>query len=264
MSRVAVVGAGQSGLICAQRLASSGLQVSVIERLPALGGSEPEESTAGFARAARTAGARLEPGTTAVSFENGTLHTIGVGGAGTHVIDALVVATGTRPATRAELQIDGDRCAGVVPGSVAIHVTASGVLLGLNPVVVGGGQLASECAGRLMRAGARRVRVIAPDGLRTEFAAGAEVRCGCKVRTIRGRQRVCGVVLDCPGETLPCDAVILAHQRRPTRNIEGAIVDTPGVVFCHSSADPKLVADASHVAEAAANEVLKSLKAFVA
>jgi pyruvate/2-oxoglutarate dehydrogenase complex dihydrolipoamide dehydrogenase (E3) component len=255
VSRVAVVGSGQSGLICAERLARRGIDVLLVERLPALGGQEPEADIDRLVTAVRTAGVRCALATLAVQFQGGSLQTLGVDGAAKHPIDVLVVATGTRPASRAELGISGDRCAGVTPGPVALHLIAGGVLLGRRPVVLGGGQLASECAAFALRAGASRVTVVAPHGLHAEFPDGVETHPHWAIASIHGSPRVSSVTLDSPGETLACDAVILASERRPVRNIEGAVFDGSGVVFCHSTADPKRESNARETAETAVARV---------
>jgi thioredoxin reductase len=260
MSSVAVVGSGQTGLICAAELARQGIEVTLVERLPQLGGQEPEPDIARLVGAVHDAGVHCELGTMAVSFAEGQLQTLGVDGAAALRADVLLVATGTRPATRGELRIAGARCAGVVSGPVALHLTETGVLLGRSPVVLGGGQLASECVELLLRAGAQRVTVVAPDGLQTQFPNGAEIHEGWMVTSISGcLGRVTSVTVDSPGETISCDAVILAHQRRPTRNIEGAVFEGASVVFCHSIVDPKDEADARHAAEAAVAEVFEAL-----
>jgi Pyridine nucleotide-disulphide oxidoreductase len=256
MSSVAVVGSGQSGLICAERLARQGVDVTLVERLPQLGGQEPEANIGRLVSAVHNARVRCDLGTMAVSFQDGKLQTLGIDGAATRRFDALVVATGTRPATRGELGIAGARCAGVVPGPVTLHLVESGVLLGRYPVILGGGQLASECAGLLLRAGALRVTVVAPDGLHTPFPDGVVAHQGWMITSIDGSLgRVASVTLDSPGETLSCDAVVLAFQRRATRNIEGAVFAGAGVVFCHSMADPRLESEARQNAEAAVVQV---------
>lgn len=256
MSSVVVVGSGQCGLICSRMLAEEGLRVTLIERLPDLGGQEPEADIGRLASALRKTGVACKPGYAAVRFAEGELHTLGVDGAVRFPVEALVVATGTRPATRGELGIAGSRCAGVVPGPVALHLTTSGVLLGYRPVILGGGQLAASCAELLLRGGARRVTVVAPSGLLTEFPDGVETHEGWMIRHVNGSLgRVSSVTLDAPGETLTCDAVVLAHQRHPARNIEGAAFGGKGVVFCHSTADPKEEADARRAAEGAVAEV---------
>lgn len=261
MSRVVVVGSGQCGLICSALLSKASVDVTLVERLPDLGGQEPEADIGRVVTPVRKEGVRCEPGCVAVSWCDGELQTLGVDGAARRPFDALVVATGTRPATRGELGIGGARCAGVIPATVAVHLIASGVLPGYSPVVIGGGQMAAEMTDLLQRAGARRVTVVAPEGVLTEFPDGAEIHEGWMVKSIDGSLgRVSGVTLDAPGETLTCDAVILAHQRRPARNIEGAVFDGVGVVFCHSAVDPRRESDARQAAELAVAQVSELLR----
>lgn len=263
MSDVAVVGAGQTGLLAAVTLARAGVRVTLVERLPAPGGQEPERETATtLAGDARRAGVRMRLGTLAVRWEGGTLHTLGVDGAGRLACAGLLVASGTRPATRGELGIAGDRFAGVTPGSAAVHLTESGVLLGRCPVVLGGGTLAASCVRVLRHAGAERVTLVAPDGVLDPEAAQADgVLEGWTVETALGAPRVSTVVVMREGERerLHADALVLAHRRLPMRNVEGAVRAGPGVVFCHSGADPKTAGDAGAAAERGVREVLSSL-----
>src|SRR5258706_2271706 len=153
MSSVVIAGSGQRGLICAAQLAAAGTNVVVVERLPHPGGQEPERSTARLAKEAVRAGARFVLGTLAVQYDGTVVDVLGVDGAGSLPCDALVVATGSRPATRAELGITGDRCAGVVPGSAALHLTQAGVLLGHRPLIAGSGAFAAHCAHMQLAAG---------------------------------------------------------------------------------------------------------------
>src|ERR1700691_6585407 len=75
-----VVGAGWSGLLAARMLAGEGLAVTLVERLPAPGGQEPEPATHGLAKAARGAGADFVLGTLAVSLSGPVVETLGMGG----------------------------------------------------------------------------------------------------------------------------------------------------------------------------------------
>ena len=117
-SPVVVAGAGQSGLRVAGELAWSGRQVTLVERLPACGGQEPEHPLAAeLTTAALESGVQIMPATCAVAWGGGALDILGVDGARRIEAGTLVVATGCRPATRGELGITGDRCAGVLPAS---------------------------------------------------------------------------------------------------------------------------------------------------
>lgn len=264
MSAVAVVGAGRTGLQAAAALARAGRPVALFERLPAAGGQEPEPETAGaLAADARRVGVELRLGTLAVRWDGEALHALGVDGAVRFECAALLVATGTRPATRGELGIAGDRFAGVMPGSAALHLTESGVLLGHRPVVLGGGTLAGSCVGALRHAGAEHVTLVAPDGVLDPAAARADsVLEGWTVHSASGDPRVSSVTIARGDgrERLAADALVLAHRRVPMRNVEGAVRARECVVFCHSGADPKTAADARAAAERGAGEVLETLR----
>jgi NADPH-dependent 2,4-dienoyl-CoA reductase/sulfur reductase-like enzyme len=258
--QVAVVGSGQAGLVASTRLACAAAQVTLVERLPAPGGQEPEGPVVGdLAARARAAGVGMALGTMALKWDGITLYTLGVEGARRLPCAALVVATGTRPASRAELGIAGDRPAGIVPGSAALHLTESGVLLGRRPVVLGGGSLAASCVTSLRDAGAEHITVVAPDGILAPIADLADdIFNGWAVTEALGQPRVSRIVITRRGASdyLAADTLILAHKRVPMRNIEGAIDPAPRVVFCHSSADPKSLQDAEAAAGAATAEAL--------
>ena len=254
-----VVGAGWSGLLAARMLAGEGLAVTLVERLPAPGGQEPEPATHGLAKAARRAGADFVLGTLAVSLSGPVVETLGIGGAGSYRPDALVVATGTRPATAGELGVTGDRCAGILPGSAMIHLVESGVLPGWRPVVLGGGDLARHCAELCLRAGASGVSVVSPADRVFAAGPGMDTYDGWRLVSIHGWPRVDHVLIERAGQVarVTGDAVILAHQRRAMRNIEGAIRDGGFVVGCHSTADPKTADDAERTAREATQHVLE-------
>jgi len=260
MPRVGVVGSGQCGLIVSRLLAEASADTIVIERLPALGGQEPERPlTDSLADAAFGAGVWLKPATLAVSWERGVLAILGIDGAERIELDTLVVATGTRPATPGELGIVGDRCAGVVPASAAIHLTESGVLLGHRPAILGSGALAARLAALLREAGASSVTVIANDAELLNPIDADQFYLGWRLESIHGTGRVNAVVVcrDGTRERVLADAVILAAGRLPMRNIEGAVFPNRGVVFCQSRADPKNIHDANSVARRAVEEALR-------
>jgi len=251
VSSVVIAGSGQRGLFCAAALASAGLNVTVVERLPEPGGQEPERTAARHAKAARRAGARLLLGTLAVQYDGSAVDVLGVDGAGRLACDVLIVATGSRPATRAELGITGDRCAGVWPGSAALHLTQAGVLLGHRPLIAGSGPFAIHCAEMQLAAGAAQV------------AAGIRVFADYRVASVHGAARVEVAVVHGPAESLrlPADALILAAGLRPMRNIEGAINDRDGVLFCQPEAEDRGEAPARAAAEASSGLVRARLGA---
>jgi thioredoxin reductase len=280
---VFIAGAGRSGLHAARLLAGHGLAVTLVERLPAPGGQEPEPDAEALARAARLAGAELVLGTLAVSLERTSsmitvddtqmsraknpdhenrprVQTLGIFGGRSFLADAVVVATGTRPATLAELGATGDRTAGVLPGSAAVHLIESGVLPGWRPVIVGGGDLARHCLSLCLRAGARAASLVSPSGpVDVPVPHGVDVYDRWRLVSVHGQPRVGHVVVARDGQTLriPADAVILAQDRRPMRNIENAVQDGGIVVGCHSGADPKTDEDAAATARMATERVLE-------
>jgi NADPH-dependent 2,4-dienoyl-CoA reductase/sulfur reductase-like enzyme len=257
-----VVGSGQSGLLAAKLLAEHGVATIVIERLPAPGGQEPEHPLADeLAAEAVSAGVSLLLGTLAVQWDGEFIRTLGVRGASRLRSDALIIATGTRPATRGELGIAGDRCAGIVPGSAAVHLIQAGVLLGRRPAVFGAGDLAATCVRLLLRAGADEVTLVTPEPFDAPPLDRVRVLEGWRVVSVHGTSRVEKIVVDRDGarEAFTADALVLASGRVPMRNVEGAVVAVPHVFFCHSSADPKRLDDAHATASAVVAAVLDEL-----
>jgi pyruvate/2-oxoglutarate dehydrogenase complex dihydrolipoamide dehydrogenase (E3) component len=286
MSSVVIAGSGQRGLICASRLAAAGLDVVVVERLPHPGGQEPERSTARLAKEAREAGAGLVLGTLAVQYDGRTVDILGVDGAASLPCEALVVATGSRPATRAELGITGDRCAGVVPGSAALHLTQAGVLLGHRPLIAGSGAFAAHCARVQLAAGASEVTMTLPAHVPGEVSvpAGVRVFAGYRVASVHGTSRVEVAVLhrengsadgaqeplrpegqaartEGEPQRIAADALILAAGMRPMRNIEGAITERDGVLFCQPEGEDRGEQAARAAATATCSLVLAKLAA---
>ena len=286
MSSVVIAGSGQRGLACAAKLAAAGLDVTVVERLPHPGGQEPEREAGRLARDARRAGARFVLGTLAVQYDGAGIDVLGVDGTGFLPCDALIVATGSRPATRAELGITGDRCAGVVPGSAALHLTQAGVLLGHRPLIAGSGAFAIHCAQMQLAAGAAEVTMTFPAGMTVAGEVPAEVRlfAGYRVASVHGSARVEVAVLrrqvdyshgDADGVLeggrdqvrrgggpfrITVDALILAADMRPMRNIEGAISERGGVFFCQPCGEDRSEQAALAAATETCRHVLAALR----
>ncbi|WP_443089723.1 FAD-dependent oxidoreductase [Zafaria sp. J156] len=259
---VVVVGSGQSGLLVARKLAAAGVGVTCVERLPEPGGQEPEPETRRMAQAAGRAGVKWLLGTLAFEYRDRSVRTLGVNGARTLAAEALVLATGSRPATRAELGIAGDRGAGVLPGSVVHHYLDSGVLPGRYPVVVGDGQLAATLCSQLLRSGAAHVTSIRSKPGEASAFPGTLTHWNSVLEAVEGFPRTATAIVRQAGESIriPTDAVVLAARRIPMRNVENAVGPSRAVIDCFSSADPKSVEDAEATADAAFHRVLAELQ----
>lgn len=260
MTDVVVAGSGRCGMHVARMLAETGAGVTVVERLPQVGGQEPERDARSLERRARRAGVKLVLGTLVVSYRDGVVDTLGIDGAAAIPAKALVLATGTRPQTRAELGIGGDRGAGVTPGSAAVHFLDSGLLLGRRPVVVGGGELAHHLCDALLRRGAHQVTSVT-DGQRQGSWAGTTTFDDARVVRVNGFPRVRSVVIEAPEgqRELATDAVILASGRIPMRNVEGALYPGGAVHDCFGEHDPKTDEEAQRIATAAACAVARAI-----
>lgn len=242
---------------CAGLLARAGASVTVVEQLSVPGGREPERPAGELAGSAARSGVRLLLDTLAVRFGGAFVEVLGAGGASRLPCDALVVATGSRPASRAELRITGDRCAGVVPGPAALRLTRAGVLLGYRPLIAGSGELAVRCARQQLEAGASAVSLTMPAGARRAPGAGIRVFAGYRVVSVHGAVRVDRAVLRDEHELVQvqADALILAAGLRPLRNIEGALEQRAGVFFCQPDREDEGVRGAETAASETAAQV---------
>jgi pyruvate/2-oxoglutarate dehydrogenase complex dihydrolipoamide dehydrogenase (E3) component len=257
MPRVVVAGAGQRGMLCGAKLARAGAEVTIVEWLLAPGGQEPEPSAGELAESAVAAGGRFVLGTVAIHFGGTFVEVLGGGGASRLACDALVVATGSRPATAAELGITGDRCAGVVSWPAASHLTRAGVLIGHRPLIAGSGEFALRCAREQLAAGASAVSLTMPADSPPALGAGIRVFPGYRVASVHGASRVETAVLRRQHESFQvrADALILAAGMRPMRNIEGAIEPRDGVFFCQPQGEAAGTPDAEITASQIASLV---------
>jgi pyruvate/2-oxoglutarate dehydrogenase complex dihydrolipoamide dehydrogenase (E3) component len=234
-----VVGAGPTGLGCATGLAARG-PVVVVDRIPVTGGTAgwDDPDVVAFSREAGRAGVALRLGETALRWEDAELLVTGPGSVerirGRH----LFFAGGLRPATMANLLIAGDRPAGVIAGTVAEHLLHAGVKLWNTAAIVGEGPWAHKIGHECHRLGTRVVAVrgnAKPVDTKSRDTNSVDTKhARPSVLSVVGRDRVSGLRLQSPtGEvTVPCDAVILAADPRPNRNIEGALLDgSDGVTF---------------------------------
>ena len=259
-----VVGTGPSGLGFATELGRHG-PVILLDRSPVAGGPAggAQADVRWFTGAARQRGVELRLGESALRWEtprgegsrgetlrgeglrgetlrgeglhgetlrgeNGRLLVAAPGRiepiAGRH----LIFAGGLRPATAADLNVTGDRPAGVVAGPLAEHLLQAGVRLGQTVVILGDGPWARPVAERSRALGTRVVAV-------TDSGDWGDERFGWPGRfSVVGRHRVTHLRLHTSGTLIDvrCDAVVLAADPRPNRNIEGALAEgAPAVTF---------------------------------
>jgi thioredoxin reductase len=246
MRTVVIAGAGVSGLACAARLASR-VECVLVERLPVAGGEHWDEpQMRRLVRAALQAGAQVAAGTQAARWDGREVLLLGAENR-LQRAHALVVATGHRPMTLGELGVAGERCGGIVPATVAQHLIDNGVRLGEQPLVVGGDARAAGIIEQLADQGAE-VHAVLPARQERDPQLRAEHQYpGAWPIAVKGRPRVSGTRLRWPdGRELrvACDSLILAHGRLPYRNIDGAVLDAPGVVFAQSTDDRPGAAEA--------------------
>jgi NADPH-dependent 2,4-dienoyl-CoA reductase/sulfur reductase-like enzyme len=251
---VVVVGGGLAGLAAAAELARAGDAVTVVERLPVAGGVLGYED--GTVRAlvdeCRAAGVEWLLGTTAVRFDGARVLTVGPGAIRWRPARRLVYAGGGRPATLAESQVLGPRLAGVLPAPVAIHFAEAGVVLGSRVALVGCGDWAAATA-HALAASAPSLTVVAPPGAGRPGFDHDGLISDWTPRAVEGDGRVAGLVLGRGDQRyrLACDAVILAHDTRPLRNVDGAVRDgAAGVRFVQPVAETATAASVVAAARA--------------
>ena len=249
-----VVGAGPSGLGFATELGRHG-PVILLDRSPVAGGAagRAQADVRWFTAAARQRGVELRLGESALRWEtprgetprgetprgetprgetprggNGLLLVAAPGRiepiAGRH----LFFAGGLRPATAAGLNITGDRPAGVVAGPLAERLLQAGVRLWQTVVILGDGPWARAVAEGARALGTRVVAV-------TDSGDWGDERFGWPARlSVVGHDRVTHLRLHTSGTPIDvrCDAVVLAADPRPDRNIEGALAEgAPAATF---------------------------------
>lgn len=224
---VIVVGAGAAGLGAASALAERG-PVTVVDRIPVAGGTAHYERTdvRAWVATATRAGTRFLLGATAVRWQDRRLLICAPGDIRWRPASLLVYAGGLRPATPAELGLGGDRPAGVLPVSVAKHLLEASATLWRRVAILGEGPGAADAAALIVAGGG----AVLPVGHDPRRAADGEV----PVVSIVGRERVSGLRVERNGtsELIACDAVLLAADARPVRNVDGAIADdAEGVAY---------------------------------
>lgn len=248
-----VVGAGPTGLGCAAALAADA-PVIVVDRIPVAGGTAgwDHPTIKRIVRDLAKIDVRLRLGQTALRWTDCRLLLAGPGQldqvAGRH----LFVAAGLRPATVANLRIDGDRPAGVIPATVAEHLLQAGVRLWETAAIIGDGPWAASVARACRALGGEVIGVGPLDCERASCGHGHGRHDWADQRhrqfdqiTVVGRDRVTALRLWRGGaaQDVVCDAVILAADPQPNRNINGALLDgDPAVTFVQGAA-PRIPED---------------------
>lgn len=227
-----VVGAGLAGLAAAEAL-SVRAPVQLVERLPASGGMWGYEHplVRELTRRCERAGVQFRLGMTALRWVEGRLLIIGPGIRTWLEAEKIVFAGGTRPAIPAELPLTGGRLAGVFQATVAHHLLDAHIDLGRQVVVHGLGDWAELVVPDLLE----RCNVTIVGGHHSDSVPWPGVRWWPSYRPVRahGVGRIEKVTVDRGRlqHDLPCDALILAADPRPIRNIDGAIRDSDDVTF---------------------------------
>jgi NADPH-dependent 2,4-dienoyl-CoA reductase/sulfur reductase-like enzyme len=242
--RIIVVGAGVAGLAAAADLAERA-DVRVLERLPAPGGTWEFDHPAvrALIDQCRSHDVRIECGDTALRWVDRRLLVIGPGRREWLHADHLVFAGGARPATPAELSLFGSRTAGVFAATVAHHLLQAHVPLGRRIALCGTGFWADITIAHLPRG--TELTVVGNGPIPTApFGVSQTQWPNDRGVEVIGDDRVTGLVTEVGGSrrTLPCDAVVLAGDLRPLRNVDGAIVDATDVTYVQPTA-PVLTAD---------------------
>lgn len=218
---VLVVGAGLAGLSAAAAMAAYG-PVTVVERLPAAGGQAGFESpdVRGLIAECRAAGVQLIVGATALRWLNNRLLVVGPRLSTWLSGRWLVYAGGSRPATPAEIRLTGGRLAGIFSATVAHHLLDAGIVLGRQPVLSGRSFWLDLILPQLREQGAQPIVVGASGDGGGHWPAH-------RVIAAHGHARVERVTIsdDRSVHNVECDALVLAGDVRPMRNVDGAIRD---------------------------------------
>ena len=285
---IAVIGAGAAGLSAASSAAACGADTVVIDREEAPGGvllqcihngfglhyfkeelTGPEYASR-MASAARKAQVRMLTGHTAVSIAPGVRgHELilysGKTGVTRLSAGAVILATGCRERTRANISVPGDRPAGVFTAGLAQKlVNIDGVAPGKRAVIVGSGDIGLIMARRLTWSGVEVARVVEiqpyPSGLARNIAQclddfGIQLDLATRITGIFGRDRVESVTLSPlsdpdKSERIACDTVLFSVGLIPENELArkcgvrlhpvtgGAVTDSahmtnvPGIFAC--------------------------------
>ncbi len=266
---IAIIGAGPAGLAAAAELGRLGAgRITVLEREPVPGGIPRHCAHSPFgmrefhrilggqsyatrlAAAARAAGAQILCHTTATALHDGpTLELTGPDGTTRLTARAVLLATGTREASRVQRGIGGQKPGGVLPtGALQGLVHLNHQVPFRRPVVLGSELVSFSALLTCRQAGIHPVAMVepgphilarTPSGLLPRLM-GVALHLNTRIAAIHGRDRVTGVTLEGPeGEThLDCDGALLTGAFRSEAALLEAAGDDPGKVIDPRSTGP--------------------------
>lgn len=286
---VAVIGAGAAGMGAALSALRHGARdVLVLEREDCPGGvmrqcihsgfsgdslelTGPEHAGRLYAEAVK-AGVRFMFGALVTDIRGGTVGYVSPRGAGAVRAGAVVLASGCREKTAAELGIAGSRPSGIyTAGEAQRMMNLSGLGIGGKAVVLGGGDIGLIVARRLLANGKQVVCVVEQNGVcgalpRNQMLClreyGIPLLTRHTVTEVFGSGRIEGCVLTCldTGETrrVSCDALILAAGLVPDASLacgDGRVIVCGNAEHIHTTVEQ--IALSAEEAGAAAAELLR-------
>lgn len=261
---VVIVGGGVAGLSAAAELKTLGIRnVVVLEREPEAGGAPRHIQNRSFGlrefkrpllgrRYAQELARRAEPteilaGVSVTALlPGGTVSAVGRGGPFTLEGKRVIIATGTREASRHARLASGARPAGIMTyGALQRHIHFAGLRPFTEVVVIGSEYVSLAALDTLRRAGIRTVCLLEENDRPTapQFLAAAlsrfynlPIHCGTRLARIIGRKAVEGVEVEFQGRTrfIPCNGVLFTGKFVP----EAHLVQTAGMEFDANSFGP--------------------------